>query len=233
MDGSVSEKTIIEGPTDSGICCSVYSTVEASNEGSPSSSSDSQVEDEGVVARESSPAVSEPQPIVIDSTAVDAKGCSVTDSEEGCTPYFTSFTYVKESAKKEFDTKTASTPQQSSAEQQLGISSSDETVCERKETLSSTNNTEQGESTEEKTLPYGDTASASSGQSNSAQGQRSWQVFEIVLVCGLLGLGLTIGTDDFKDITVQKIRMFSPAANNGQLRYVRVASYSLSFTCII
>ena len=51
-------------------------------------------------------------------------------------------------------------------------------------------------------------------------GQRSLKVFEVKLVAGLLGLGITLSSDHLKDVVVEKIRMFSPAATQGDLRSV-------------
>ena len=58
-------------------------------------------------------------------------------------------------------------------------------------------------------------------QSNVVLGQRTELcVFEVKLVQGLLGLGLTLGSDELKEIVIQKIRMLSPAATQGELRSV-------------
>lgn len=57
------------------------------------------------------------------------------------------------------------------------------------------------------------------------QGIRSIHTFEVKLVCGLLGLGLTVGNDDFNDVVVQKIGIFTPAAAQGQLRYIKHTVY--------
>ena len=43
-------------------------------------------------------------------------------------------------------------------------------------------------------------------------------VFEVRLVQGLLGLGVTLGSDDMKEVVIQHIRMFSPAAAQRDLR---------------
>lgn len=48
-------------------------------------------------------------------------------------------------------------------------------------------------------------------------------VFQVTLMQGLLGVGLTLGSDDLKEVAVQKIRMFSPAAIQGQLRSVKAS----------
>lgn len=45
-------------------------------------------------------------------------------------------------------------------------------------------------------------------------------VFQVTLVQGLMGVGLTLCSDDLKEVAVQKIRMFSAAAIQGQLRSV-------------
>ena len=50
------------------------------------------------------------------------------------------------------------------------------------------------------------------------QGRNSVCVFEVVLVGGLLGLGLTLASDDFNDTVIQKIRPFSSATTQGDLR---------------
>lgn len=57
-------------------------------------------------------------------------------------------------------------------------------------------------------------------QSSSIQGKRSLSgVFEVKLVQGLLGLGLTLGSDDLKELVIiKKITMFSPAAMQRELR---------------
>ena len=56
------------------------------------------------------------------------------------------------------------------------------------------------------------------GQSSSALGQRSeCRVFQVKLVCGLLGLGLTLGNDDLKEVVIKKIGILSSAALQGEL----------------
>ena len=59
-------------------------------------------------------------------------------------------------------------------------------------------------------------------QSSNVQGKRSPSgVFEVKLVQGLLGLGLTLGSDDLKELVIiKKITMFSPAAMQRELRSV-------------
>ena len=74
------------------------------------------------------------------------------------------------------------------------------------------------EQDEEKSFAHFDMPSGESDQSNSTQGRRSWQVFEVILVGGLLGLGLTLASDDFNDTVIQKIRPFSVAAAERNLR---------------
>lgn len=56
-------------------------------------------------------------------------------------------------------------------------------------------------------------------QRSIVRGQRSGSsAFEIKLVRGFLGLGLTLGSDDLKEVVVQKIGFFSPAASQGGLK---------------
>ena len=59
-------------------------------------------------------------------------------------------------------------------------------------------------------------------QSCNVQGKRSPSgVFEVKLVQGLLGLGLTLDSDDLKELVIiKKITMFSPAAMQRELRSV-------------
>ena len=72
-------------------------------------------------------------------------------------------------------------------------------------------------------------SSKDSSQSNNVLRQRSELcVFEVKLVQGLLGLGLTLGSDELKEIGIQKIRMFSPAATQGELRSVIYCSTRVS-----
>lgn len=62
-------------------------------------------------------------------------------------------------------------------------------------------------------------ALTSISQRSIVRGQRSdSSAFEIKLVRGFLGLGLTLGSDDLKEVVVQKIGFFSPAASQGGLR---------------
>lgn len=48
-------------------------------------------------------------------------------------------------------------------------------------------------------------------------------VFQVTLLQGLMGVGLTLGSDDLKEVAIKKIRMFSPAATQGQLRSVNAS----------
>ena len=59
-------------------------------------------------------------------------------------------------------------------------------------------------------------------ESSNVQGKRSPSgVFEVKLVQGLLGLGLTLDSDDLKELVIiKKITMFSPAAMQRELRSV-------------
>ena len=57
-------------------------------------------------------------------------------------------------------------------------------------------------------------------QSSDVPGQRSRHAVVVKLVCGVLGLGLTVGTDRLKNVVVTKIRRFSAAATHGELRSV-------------
>ena len=62
-------------------------------------------------------------------------------------------------------------------------------------------------------------ALTSVSQRSIVRGQRSdSSAFEIKLVRGFLGLGLTLGSDDLKEVVVQKIGFFSPAATQEGLR---------------
>ena len=62
-------------------------------------------------------------------------------------------------------------------------------------------------------------ALTSVSQRSIVRGQRSASsAFEIKLVRGFLGLGLTLGSDDLKEVVVQKIGFFSPAATQEGLR---------------
>ena len=116
--------------------------------------------------------------------------------------------------------------QQSSDEQQAGVRGSNQAECTEDKTVSGT---EQGGEKRTPTLSHCDVLHGESDQPNSAKGQRSRDVFEVTLVSGLLGLGLTVRGDDFQDIVIQKIRMFSSAATQGELRLaVRVSNY---FAC--
>lgn len=57
-----------------------------------------------------------------------------------------------------------------------------------------------------------------------ALGKRSKScVFQVTLVQGLMGVGLTLDSDDLKEVAIKKIRMFSPAATQGQLRSVNAS----------
>ena len=48
-------------------------------------------------------------------------------------------------------------------------------------------------------------------------------LFQVTLVQGLMGVGLTLGSDDLKEVAIKKIRMFSPAATQGQLRSINAS----------
>ena len=81
------------------------------------------------------------------------------------------------------------------------------------------------EESEQTRLSAGSTLSSKDTQCNNELRQRSELcVFEVKLVQGLLGLGLTLGSDELKEIVIQKIRMFSPAAIQGELRSVKITN---------
>ena len=71
-----------------------------------------------------------------------------------------------------------------------------------------------------KTLP--DSAERGEAGAREGAGRSSLGVFEVKLVAGLLGLGLTLGQDHLKDVVVERIRMFSSAAAQGELRSVHL-----------
>ena len=55
-------------------------------------------------------------------------------------------------------------------------------------------------------------------QSNTGLDQRSeCRVFQVKLVRGVLGLGLTLGSDDLKEVAIKKIGTLSSAAVQGEL----------------
>ena len=57
------------------------------------------------------------------------------------------------------------------------------------------------------------------GQSNTGLDQRSeCRVFQVKLVRGMLGLGLTLGSDDLKEVAIKKIGTLSSAAIQGKLK---------------
>ena len=99
----------------------------------------------------------------------------------------TSFSSTEEQHEKENCHEAFLTPEQSSAEQSITVS-----------------------------VP--ELAAECCGQSSSALGQRSeCRVFQVKLVCGLLGLGLTLGSDDLKEVVIKKIGILSSAALQGEL----------------
>ena len=56
------------------------------------------------------------------------------------------------------------------------------------------------------------------GQSNTGLDQRSeCRVFQVKLVRGMVGLGLTLGSDDLKEVAIKKIGTLSSAAVQGEL----------------
>ena len=68
---------------------------------------------------------------------------------------------------------------------------------------------------------YSQMPSCQDSQLSIVRGRRSeLSVFEVKLVGGLLGLGLTLGGDEMKEVVIEKIRFLSPAATQGELRLV-------------